>query len=183
MTIELKNLFDIKEGLNEKMVNIILQSIKNSHDSGMDFIKFKQSIQNLMAMNMDEVTAVKSAYATASTMGMNKENLIKSINSYQAIVDDERDKFINTLKKQIEAQVEAPQSEIQVLDGKIAANQSKIENLMAEIEAYKAQIEATKSEVASSEDKIDKTRKEFLSVYECFSESLQEDKKHFEGLL
>ena len=55
-----------------------------------------------MAMNMDEVTAVKSAYANhASTMGLDKQNLLTSILSYQTIVNSERDKFIETLKNKL----------------------------------------------------------------------------------
>ncbi|MBL0081389.1 MAG: hypothetical protein IPP37_02615 [Saprospiraceae bacterium] len=45
MTIELAALFDLKEGLNEKMVNIILQAIRDKHESGLDYLRFKQSVK------------------------------------------------------------------------------------------------------------------------------------------
>ena len=134
-------------------------------------------------MNMDEVTAVKSAYATASTMGLDKENLLSSIIAYQAVVDNERDKFIETLKKQIESQVEEPKTIIEKTRGQIGAHESKIAQLQAEIQLLHDKISGLESEISSAEDKIEKTRKEFLAVYETFSESLKDDKQHFEGLL
>ncbi|MBK7220970.1 MAG: hypothetical protein IPH94_06420 [Saprospiraceae bacterium] len=183
MTIELAALFDLKEGLNEKMVNIILQAIRDKHESGLDYLRFKQSVKNLMAMQMDETTAVKSAYATASTMGLDRESLFNSITSYLGIVDVERDKFIDTLKKQIDSQVEEPKQQIVKTEQLIASNHQKISQLQAEIAAFEQQIAALTQELDSAEEKIEKTRKEFLAVYENFTESLKEDKQHFEGLL
>lgn len=183
MTIELATLFDLKEGLNEKMVNFMLQAIRNKQESGLDYLRFKQSVKNLMAMNMDEITAVKSAYATASTMGLDKQNLLTSIHSYQAIVNNERDKFIETLKKQIETQVEEPKNSIGKTREHIVSHQSKIAQLEQEIKIMEEKIAGLQAEIASSEEKIEKTRQEFLDVYETFSNSLKEDQQHFEGLL
>ena len=59
----------------------------------------------------------------------------------------------------------------------------KISQLQAEIAAYEQQIVLLNQELDSAEEKIEKTRKEFLAVYENFTESLKEDKQHFEGLL
>jgi chromosome segregation ATPase len=183
MTIELATLFDLKEGLNEKMVNFMLQAIRNKHESGLDYLRFKQSVKNLMAMNMDEVTAVKSAYATASTMGLDKQNLLTSILSYQSIVNSERDKFIETLKKQIEAQVDEPRSSIAKTKDQIATNEGKIAQLQKEISLLQEKIAGLEADITSSEEKIEKTRMEFLDVYETFTNSLKEDQQHFEGLL
>lgn len=183
MTIELATLFDLKEGLNEKMVNFMLQAIRNKHESGLDYLRFKQSVKNLMAMNMDEITAVKSAYVTASTMGLDKQNLLTSIQSYQAIVNSERDKFIETLKKQIDSQVEEPKNSIGKTRDQMESHKNKIAQLEQEIKMMTEKIAELEAEIATSEEKIEKTRQEFLDVYETFSNSLKEDQQHFEGLL
>lgn len=183
MTIELATLFDLKEGLNEKMVNFMLQAIRNKHEAGLDYLRFKQSVKNLMAMNMDEMTAVKSAYVTASTMGLDKQNLLTSIQSYQAIVNSERDKFIETLKKQIDSQVEEPKNSIGKTRDQIESHKNKIAQLEQEIKMMTEKISELEAEIATSEEKIEKTRQEFLDVYETFSNSLKEDQQHFEGLL
>jgi vacuolar-type H+-ATPase subunit I/STV1 len=183
MTMELKKLFEVNEDLNEQMVNIILASIKDNHESGMDYLKFKQSIQNLMSMNMDEATSIKSAYATASTMGLTKESLSKSIINYLAVVNRERDRFIQTLKNQIDQNIDQPKEEILKYEEQIETNQRKIETLSKEIEAYKQKIESVKQEIEKSESKIEKTKSEFLAVYEAFVKNLEDDKSFYENNL
>ncbi len=183
MTIELKKLFEVDNNLNERMVDTILRAIKEKNEAGMDYIKFKQSIQNLMAMNLDETTSVKSAYATASTMGLDKDALIKSIFLYQGVIDQERDKFINSLKNQIKAKIEEPQNQIIDIDKKVAEHVQKIEALQKEITLYAAKKEEINTEIAQQEEKIETIRKEFLVVYEAFTTNLKDDKTNFETLL
>jgi ACT domain-containing protein len=183
MTIELKKLFEVDENLNSKMVDTILKSIKENHEQGMDYIKFKQSIQNLMAMNMDEATSVKSAYATASTMGLNKEELIKSIYVYQGVIDKERDIFIDSLKNQIKLKIEDPKAEIIDISKKIANHQNEITKLQKEIELYNQKRVNVETEINQQEEKIENIRKEFLIVYQSFTKNLEDDKNSFETLL
>ena len=183
MTIELKKLFEVGEGLNEKMVIFILNAIKEHHEEGMDYIKFKQSVQNLMQMNMDELTSVKSAYATASTMGMTKEKLIKSIYAYQAVVDKERDKFIETLKSQIQSQVEEPKAEINKIQNSIEEHKRKIVQLEKEMALMTENTTSMQNDIVISEEKIEKTRSQFLAVYESFKSNFEADKSQFEHLL
>jgi chromosome segregation ATPase len=183
MTIELKKLFEVDNDLNERMVDTILRAIKDKHDVGMDYIKFKQSIQNLMAMNMDETTSIKSAYATASTMGLDKDALIKSILGYQGVIDKERDKFIDSLKNQVKAKIEEPQAQILEIDQTIHNHKQKIEALQKEIELYEVKKDTIKNDIAVQEEKIESIRKDFLVVYESFTKNLSDDKTHFETLL
>lgn len=180
MTMELKKLFEVGDGLNEQMVNIILATIKENHETGMDYLKFKQSIQNLMQMNLDEATSIKSAYATASTMGLTKESLAQSINNYLMIVNRERDRFIQTLKSQIDQNIDQPNEEIRKMEEEIESNKRKIESLQKEMEAYQAKIGNIQGEIEKASAKIDKTKSEFLAVYERFVKNLEEDKQYFE---
>ena len=183
MTMELKKLFEVSEGLNEQMVNIILSTLKDNHEDGMDYLKFKQSIQNLMNMNMDETTSIKSAYATASTMGLSKDSLSKSINNYLNIINKERDKFIETLKKQVDHNIEQPKSEINEINEKIKANEVKMASLAKENELLTNKITTVNDEIQKAEVKIENRRSEFLSVYEAFVKNLNDDKSFFENNL
>lgn len=183
MTMELKKLFEVSEGLNEQMVNIILSTIKENHENGMDYLKFKQSIQNLMQMNMDEATSIKSAYATASTMGLTKESLSKSINNYLTIINKERDKFIETLKKQVEQNIEHPKNEVNEINEKIKSNENKMAALAKENELLVQKISTLQEEMKKAEVKIENRRGEFLSVYEAFAKNLNDDKSFFENNL
>lgn len=183
MEVSLAGFFDLGDDLNEKMVDIILRAIKEKHESGIDYLRFKQSVKNLIEMNMDEPTAFKTAFATASALGLNKMDLLASVSAYKGVIDAERDKFIETLKKQIENLVEEPKAEVEKTNQMIASHHLEIEQLQAEINAMKARIAGLETAISAGEEKIEKTRKEFLSVYESFINSLEEDRNYFESLL
>lgn len=183
MQIDLEKIFEVSPDVNEKMARLVIKSLSENIEDGMDYIRFKQSVQNLLAMNMDEATSIKSAFSTASTMGMTKEKLIRSISNYQLVVDKERDKFIETLKNQIQNQITSPSSSLKEIDDKIAENERKIGQLKQEIELYHKKKDQIKSDMEVAEDKIEKTRSEFLSVYESFSKNLEEDKNYFSSML
>ncbi|MFM2394001.1 MAG: hypothetical protein RLZZ546_1983 [Bacteroidota bacterium] len=183
MQIELEKIFEVSPEVNEKMARLIIKALSENIEDGMDYIRFKQSVQNLLGMNMDEATSIKSAYSTASTMGMTKEKLIKSISTYQLVVDKERDKFIETLKNQIQNQITNPGATLKEIDDSIAANERKIAQLKQENELYLQKKDQIKADIEVSEEKIEKTRAEFLSVYESFSKNLEADKSHFSSML
>ena len=76
MTLNLKELFSSTDDSNEKVLMKLLAAIKDGQSDQFDYLKFKMSHQALLKMGMDESTAAKSAFLTASTMGITKENLL-----------------------------------------------------------------------------------------------------------
>ena len=72
MTINLKDLFAVTSEMNEKVLLKLLTAIKDGQQKDFDYLKFKQSYKSLCQMGMDESTAAKSAFLTASTMGLTK---------------------------------------------------------------------------------------------------------------
>ncbi|HHH52555.1 MAG TPA: hypothetical protein ENK91_02770, partial [Bacteroidetes bacterium] len=64
MKIDLKKLFGLESGYDEKSINALLNAINKNHLKDFDYLKFKASVQNLLDMNMDEKTGIKSTFAT-----------------------------------------------------------------------------------------------------------------------
>jgi chromosome segregation ATPase len=172
MTVQLDKLFEVDGQLNEKMVTMILEEIKGKHEVGMDYLKFKQAVLNLMDLQQD-----------ASTMGMDKTKLLSSIQSYKNVIDKERDKFIATLKGQITANIEKPKADIDRIDSEIKENTEKIAQLEQQIVLYKQKQQELANQILNAESKIEDTRAQFLAVYEAFIKNLDDDSTRFSALV
>ena len=107
MTINLKDLFGNAEGSNDKVLLKLLTAIKEGQQKDFDYLKFKQSYKSLCEMGMDESTASKSAFLTASTMGLTKDKLMLTVQHYKNILNREKEQFAVALKNQISNNIDA----------------------------------------------------------------------------
>ena len=57
---------------------------------GFDYLEYKQSLQSLEKMNMDNQTRYQSAFAMAQTMGAKAKNLIDSAQYYLKVMQKGR---------------------------------------------------------------------------------------------
>lgn len=183
MTIDLKELFHLPEDLDERMVGTILKAIKEAHQDGFDYLKFKHSVKNLEEMNMDQLTAMKSAYSTASTLGVSKNLLLNSIGHYMVALKKEREEFAITHKKNLDTRVNAPKVEEARLAKMKIENQKKIDQLTKENNMIDQKMLSIQEEIASNESKIEETRQEFLKVYTAFQQAIEEDKSMIDQIL
>lgn len=176
MNIDLKELFKSnEEGINPKMQNTLLAALKENAQPNFDYLKFKQSVETMKTMGMDEETRLKSAYATAAVMGLTKESLIKSANQYKGVLDKEKEAFANALKKQISKNIDGRRVEAQRLAEEIESHKKKILKLQKEMEIYQAKIDGVEDEVEQSKNKIESTRDSFKLTFDELYESIQDD--------
>lgn len=175
MTINLKELFgDISE-LDKKVIQTLLEAIAENHSQDFDYIKFKKSVINLMDMDIAEETSIKSAYATASTMGLDKKHLINSAKKYMSVLVKEKEKFADTLKRQIKTKVDSKLQEKKDLQKGIESHQKKIEQLQKEIDIYQQRLEGIEDKAAQAKAKIEKTRDNFVAVYDHIHGTISDD--------
>jgi chromosome segregation ATPase len=183
MNIDLSTLFALPEGLNKDLTMSIFSAIKEQSKDGMDYIKFKQSVKNLQNMDMDETTSFKSAYATASTLGMSKEELVQSANSYKTVVNKKRDEFIEAMQKGIAEKVTLPTQKVGEMENEIKKIDQKIKELELQKTEYAKLIEATKEDIVEADAKIDSRKAEFVLVYDAFNAILDKDMQQLSNLL
>ena len=176
MQTDLKDLFPEAKELDQKSLNALLAAVKNNYSNGsFDYLKFKQSIISLGKMHMDESTSFKSAFATAQTMGLSKESLIKSANKYIYALEGERESFAEALLKQKEVKVDGRRSEVDDLHKKIEQHREKIKQLEREIDIFQNRIDTVDQDVDAANAKIKGTKERFLSVYEVITRSIKSD--------
>jgi len=175
MNIDLNELFNPNKNLDEKSTMALLRALVGSHNSSFDYLKFKQSVKSLAAMDMEITTSYKSAFATASTMGLTKKKLVASANRYLAVLQGESETFTEALKSQIDKNVNSRESMIAQLEERISENKAKISKLEREIQQYQTKIDNVDTDIEAAQTKIDDTKEKFRNSYVTITDIIKKD--------
>lgn len=163
------------EGIvDSKIVEKLLQAIEKNNLEGFDYLEYKKSIKALDKIPMDEATKYRSAFATASTMGVTLEKLLETVQFYIGILDKENTVFLNAFKAQLQEKVSDKEGEMTQLQSVIKEKTEQIKKLTEEITKHQAEVGSIKSKLGDSRAKIEKTQNDF-------KESFSYLKGQFEG--
>lgn len=175
MQKDLKSLFGDHHGLDERSVSALTRALANENLPGFDYIEFKQALARLRDMDMDEPTAFRSAYATASTMGLTKEKLLKTAQHYKKVLDNENEHFEESLNKQMEQRVKAKMQEVEKMKKQVAEFQRKIDELEARIKQGEQTIASADEDIRSAKDKLLSTKDAFQHALQSISNEIHKD--------
>jgi len=183
MAKEIKQLFGSSHGLDEKSIDFLTKALEKSNLPGFDYIEFKQSLSALSKMNMDEETAIKSAFATASTMGLSKEKLIKTAAHYVKVLQKEKSQFDAALQKQLKQKVQAKRDEVEKMKVEIEKNKEKIDKLKALIIKQQDTIDHADENIQEAQNKIETTKENFEFTYTSILNQIKKDVDNIEQFL
>jgi peptidoglycan hydrolase CwlO-like protein len=175
MQKNLKQLFGDAHGLDERSVDFLTGALEKNNLPGFDYIEYKQSLGALTAMNIDEMTAFKSAYATAATVGLTKEKLLKTAEHYKGILQQEKIQFDAALEKQMQQRVKSKQDEVVKLKKQIEDYQLKIKQMQDKIAESEAIVANADEDIRSSMEKINATRENFESTLRSIVNEIDKD--------
>jgi len=175
MKIDLKKLFDSADITNSKMQTALITAISKNASEEFDYLKFKVSVEKMIEMGMDRATAIKSAFATASVMGITKNKLVSSAKRYKASLDKEKDQFAVALKNKIAKNVDGKRVEAVKLKKEIQLHKEKIAKLLKEIEIYEDKIAQVDDVVNDAKEKIELTRNDFRATFDAIYSQIEED--------
>ncbi len=159
----------------EKFVNRLLGAIEEANLEGFDYLEYKQSLQSIDDMKMDEATMFKSSLAMAKTMGGTPEKLISSANHYLKVLGAEEKKFQDALVNQQQRVVTGRQESISKLESSITTKEKQIEQLTAEIAKNKELLAQAKSSVDTDVAKIQATKVGFYAAYHIVVDQIKDD--------
>ncbi len=175
MQKRLKDLFGKDHGLDEKSIQFLTTALEKNNLPGFDYIEFKQSLLALEAMNMEEETAFKSAYATASTLGLTKDKLLKTAEHYKKVLMNEKVQFDAALQKQIHQRVHAKEQELETLKKQIEDFKQKIAQLESKIANNQDAIERQDDVIQKAKDKIESTKDGFELTLQSLLNAIDKD--------
>ncbi len=173
-----KNLKDIFKDIPEtdnRSVQFLINALEKNNIEGFDYIEYKQAIGALAALDMDEATAFKSAYATATTMGLTRDKLIKTAQFYLEILQKEKTQFEQAVRQQVQRQIAGKEQQAKNYHKSIETKQTQIETMKKQILEHQAKIVKLQEEVEEAKTKISATKQNFDKTFDLIEGSIQSD--------
>ena len=158
-----------------KIVEKLLQAIEKNNLEGFDYLEYKKSLQALAKMPMDEATKYRSAFATASTMGVTLDKLLETIRFYLGVLEKENDEFVSTFKNHFATKISGKEQEMAQFENIIKEKSERIKQLTEEISKHQQQISDLKIKLDEDKGKINKTQNDFKISYEHLKSQFEED--------
>ena len=171
----MKTIFGKDHGLDQKSVDFLTKALDRSNLPGFDYIEFKQSLDALSKLNLEEETAFKSAFATASTVGLTKTKLLQTAGHYKNVLANEKTQFDSALHKQIEQKVAGKEGEVNKLKDQIVKHQEKIKQLQDQIAKFQKTIDGADAQIDAARKKIESTRDGFVYTHQSILNQIDVD--------
>ncbi|HMQ59176.1 MAG TPA: hypothetical protein PKE06_00835 [Flavilitoribacter sp.] len=180
MQSKLKSIFGNHHGLDERSINVLTKALENANLPGFDYLEFKQSLAALTQMNMDEAMAIKSAFATASTMGLTKEKLLQTADHYKKVLMAEKAEFSKALQENLRSKVEGKRLEVEKLKKQVEEFKAKIRELEEGITKKQAVIDTADEQIQADKERIEATGEAFEKTLQSLMNQIQMDIDHIQ---
>ena len=159
----------------DKFRQVLFAAMEKANLEGFDYLEYKQSLQSLQKMNMDEATRFQSAYAMAQTMGATPAGLVGAAEHYVKVLRREEQKFEQALLTQRDTRIKGKRAEAQQLEGIIQQKENQIKQLQADIAKHRQQRTKLEQEVSSAAAKVETTKNNFIATYNQVVSQIQND--------
>ena len=179
MQQNLENIFGTHHGLDSKSVDYLTAALAKNNLPGFDYLEFKQSLAALANLGMDESTAIKSAFATAATVGLTKEKLIQTAKHYKQVLATEKNQFDEALVNQMNKRVNNKREEVEKLKVQIGRWKEQISKLEAQIAQSQSTIDHADENIQAEIGKIETTKTNFEYAYQSIGNQVDKDVESF----
>lgn len=169
--------------VSDRFMEILMTALEKNNREGFDYLEYKQSLQNLASMAMDEATRYKSAFAMAQTLGVTREALLESGQYYLSVLQQEEEKFNTAHTQQRQKLVGEREKELHDLKNGIAQREAQIAQLQQEIEAAKQRMSQIDSEIHANTQKIERTRADFETTLQVVNAQIRGDLERMQQYL
>jgi len=166
-----------------KFTEMLFKAIEDNNLDGFDYLEFKQSLQSLKKVEVDEVKRFQSAFAMASTMGLTKTKLFESAQHYAKVLGSEEQKFSDAFQKQRNGQIKDRETKGQMLTKSIKSKEEQIKKLQAEIVKEKEQLANIEQNINKAMAKVEATKERFYGSYNMVLNQIKGDIDKFKEYL
>jgi uncharacterized protein YPO0396 len=176
MSNNLGSFFTSMKALDKKSVEFLSKALEKNNLPGFDYIEFRQSVLALLQMNMDQATAIRSAFVTARTMGLSKEKLVETAAYYKQVLAKEKGQFDAALQNQLQQRVVSKEEDVKKW-------KVQIERLRQQIEDLQRGIDASGGEIETARNKIRDTQVSFEETFRAIMGEIDKDIDSFKNYL
>ena len=175
MQKSLKDIFKNVPNIDGRSAQFLINALEKNNIDGFDYIEYKQSLGALAELDIDEATAFKSAYATATTMGLTKEKLQKTAQFYLQVLGKEKNQFNQAVQAQVQRQVSGKKQQADNYHKTIEHKKAQIDKLKTEILEHQEAIVRLSDEIDSAKGKIGQTKQNFEQTYQVIEQEIRDD--------
>lgn len=175
--------YDPSQKPNAKFVNILLGAVDKSNQKGFDYLEYKQALQSLKDVDMDESTRYQSAFAMAKTMGTSVQKLINSAEFYIQVLQKENSKFSQAHTAQRQKLISNKKTEIDSIKKGITDKTKQIESLKTQIKKDEDRLAKLNAGVDTAGQKIEKTGQAFKHAYDTVVNQIVADAENIQKYL
>ncbi len=159
----------------DKFLNVLFSAIEKNNQEGFDYLEFRNSLQSLKEMSMDEATRFKSAMAMAKSMGASMATIVSSGQQYLQVLKTEQGKFDEAMKNQRSQQIGNKEQQMEEFSNAIKAKEEEIKKLQLEIEQTKQKYVELSQQIKDATRHIESTKNDFVASYESLVGQIQGD--------
>ncbi len=160
---------------NDKFLEVLFKAMEAANQQGFDYFEFKQALNNLKNVPMDDTTRFKSAFAMAQTMGATKDRLLSTADGYLSVLKQEQAKFQDAANNQMQGQVGNKKAQIDNFEAAIKQKKAEIQRMTAEIDQHQKEMEQIKQDISQSTAKVSQTIADFEASYTYLVSQIQTD--------
>lgn len=169
--------------LNAKQVEFLLGAMEKANLEGLDYLEFKQSLEALNKMPMDEETRYKSAYAVAASMGANVHKLIQTADHYRQVLEKAKKEYETKNLKQERDKVEKSKKTVLAFEAGVKKKRAQIEQLKKQIDAEERKMIDSISKAKQEIGALAKMEEEFAYSYKYIKSKIDKDVKNMREYL
>ncbi len=175
MKEELLKLFSKDTNLDHKSLELLTTVLVTSKQNGFDYLEMRIAIENLIAMKIDPITSLKSAFITGKTVGLTKERLIDTLIFYKNTIVKEKDEFEKVTENQQTQRIAKKLELINNLKLQIAEKKALISALEKEIQSSESEISALDFDIQKDLNVIDEAKLRFENAHESILNIMNQD--------
>jgi len=175
MSTEVKKALGIGDSLDKKSADFLAAAIAKTMTREFDYIRYRQSLNAVRDLNLDEATSFKSSYAAAHAMGVTKSALVNSAQQYLSVLMNEKTQFDTALSNQVKERVGAKRDEVVKLQQRIEEMKQKIRELENRMSEFQNKIDTADDDVAAAKQKIQETQERFEAAFQTFVDIITKD--------
>jgi uncharacterized protein YoxC len=159
----------IQNNADDKIVDS-LEEMMMQNSSGQDYFKFKQAIENMANIVMDEKVKFQTVFSVLSLQGCKKDLLLASIDKFIDLVQKEKRNFDSELKNQLLLKVQNKLDEIE-------RTKKEVDNLTKQLSELNSKINSLSQDAQAEESKIKSTEEKFKNSAESVISQMNSDKQ------
>ncbi len=164
-----------KTAADKRFVEKLMSVLEANNMEGFDYLEFRSSLKALANLPLDEATRFRSAFATASTMGLSLETLLQSADYYKNILAKEKEHFTAELNTRGAESLRNKSEERVRLEQFIKDKEAQIQALTQQIAQHKQEISQLNQYLDETTTKINEMNTGFTNTYDILVGQMNSD--------